>query len=261
MAVVKKLGILYTALIAIAVVAAITTVAALYHSGSTAVPAWSSSFQPGALSVKHAFLSDKCESCHSPTQGVEAKSCIACHTTAAANLGKQSTAFHANIQDCRGCHVEHQEAARPTKIDHAALLRIGSHLAIGAAGHPNVSAEMVADIADFLGVPVSRSAEKNGLDCASCHSNRDPHRQLFGRECGRCHETTTWRIAGFLHPAPTSKDCAQCHQAPPSHYMEHFQMVSMPTAGQEHAQVNQCYLCHRTDSFNDIAGVGWYKHH
>ncbi|MDH8222619.1 cytochrome C, partial [Klebsiella pneumoniae] len=70
--------------------------------------------------------------------------------------------------------------------------------------------------------PLSRLAEKTGLDCASCHSNREPHRDLFGRECGNCHETATWRIAGFLHPSPASKDCAQCHQAPPSHYMMHF---------------------------------------
>jgi hypothetical protein len=258
---VKKLGVFYTVLIAIAVVASLTTVATLYRSGSGSVPAWSKSFQPGQLSVKHAFLTDKCESCHTPTLGVEAKSCIACHATAAADLAKQSTAFHAKVQDCRGCHVEHQGAGRPTRINHAALLRIGSHLAVGAEGHPGVPTEMVNDIADFLGVAASRSAEKNALDCASCHSNRDPHKQLFGRECAGCHETTTWRIAGFLHPSPTSKECAQCHQAPPSHYMEHFKMVSMRVAGKEHAQVNQCYLCHRTNSFNDIKDVGWYKHH
>ena len=257
----KKLGIFYTALIAIAVVGGITTVVALYHSGSSSVPGWQSFFQPGALSVKHAFLGDKCEACHTPIRGVEATACITCHFTAAADLGKQPTAFHANIQDCRGCHVEHQGATRPTKIDHAALLRIGSHLAVGTAGHPGVSRQMVNDMAAFLGVRVSQSAEKNGLGCASCHSNRDPHRELFGRDCAGCHDTATWRIAGFLHPSPTSRDCAQCHQAPPGHYMMHFEMVSKTVARQEHAQVNQCFLCHRTNSWNDIKGIGWYKHH
>ncbi|MBI3736827.1 hypothetical protein HY256_09975 [Candidatus Sumerlaeota bacterium] len=53
----------------------------------------------------------------------------------------------------------------------------------------------------------------------------------------------------------------QCHQAPPSHYMMHFEMVSMKVAGQEHAEVSQCYLCHQTTAWNDIRGVGWYKHH
>lgn len=257
----KKLDIFYTVLITIALIGGLTIVVELYRSGSASVPGWSAFFQPGLLSGKHSFLGDKCEACHTPIRGVEATTCITCHSTAAIDLGKQPTAFHAHIQDCRGCHVEHEGAARPTKMDHAALLRIGSHLAEGKGGHPSASRQMANDMAVFLGVRVSQSAEKNGLGCASCHSNRDPHRALFGSDCAGCHETTTWQIVGYLHPSPTSRDCAQCHQAPPSHYMIHFEVVSVVVAGQEHAQVGQCFLCHRTDSFNDIKGVGWYKHH
>ena len=43
--------------------------------------------------------------------------------------------------------------------------------------------------------------------------------------------------------------------------MMHFKMVSMKTAGVEHADVSQCFLCHQTNAWNDIKGVGWYKHH
>lgn len=43
--------------------------------------------------------------------------------------------------------------------------------------------------------------------------------------------------------------------------MEHFKMISMKVAKQEHADVTQCFLCHQTTSWNDIKGVGWYKHH
>ena len=43
--------------------------------------------------------------------------------------------------------------------------------------------------------------------------------------------------------------------------MMHFKMVSMKVAGQEHADVTQCFLCHQTTSWNDIKGVGYYKHH
>jgi hypothetical protein len=258
---VKRLGIFYTTLIAIAVLGGTMNIAALYHWGSASVPGWRGFFQPGPLSVKHASLGGKCESCHTPTQGVQAAACIACHSTATAVLRAQPAAFHANIQDCRGCHVEHQGAARPTRMDHAALLRIGSHLALGAEGHPGVLRQMANDIAAFLGIPVSQSAEKNGLACTSCHSNSDPHRELFGRDCASCHDTATWRIAGYLHPSPTSRDCAQCHQAPPSHSMMHFELVSKTVARQPQAQVNQCFLCHWTNSWNDIKGVGWYKHH
>jgi len=258
---VRKLAVLYTMLITVAVVGGIATVVALYRSGSASVPGWQGFVRPGPLSARHTFLGDKCEACHTPMRGMESIACINCHSSAAANLGKQPTAFHANIQDCRGCHFEHQGGTRPTKMDHATLLRIGWHLAEGAEGHLGVSLQMVNDLADFLGVRVSQSAEKRGLSCTSCHSNRDPHRELFGRDCASCHDTATWRIAGYLHPSPTSRDCSQCHQAPPSHYMMHFEMVSKTVARQEHAHVNQCFLCHQTNSWNDIKGTGWYKHH
>jgi hypothetical protein len=252
---------LYTTFITAGLVSATAAVVSLYRAGSPSVPWLAQSIQPGKLSAKHAFLEGKCETCHMPTRGVEAAACIGCHATAASDLGKQPTAFHASIQDCRGCHVEHIGAARPIKMDHAVLLKIGSHLIAGQQGHPTVPREMADDLKRFLGLPVSQSAEKEGLDCAGCHSNRDPHRELFGRECASCHATTSWRIAGFLHPSPTSRDCAQCHQAPPSHYMEHFAMMDKALTGHHQAEVNQCFLCHRTDSFNDIKGVGWYKHH
>lgn len=119
----------------------------------------------------------------------------------------------------------------------------------------------MTDLKDFLGLPKSDEPEKTSLDCVSCHSNREPHRGLFGRDCAGCHGVESWRIAQFLHPSPASRDCAQCHQAPPSHYMEHFIMVDVMITGQEHATVNQCFLCHRTESFNDIKDIGWYKHH
>lgn len=38
-------------------------------------------------------------------------------------------------------------------------------------------------------------------------------------------------------------------------------MVSMTVAGEPHAEVRQCYLCHQTTAWNDIRDVGLYKHH
>jgi hypothetical protein len=99
------------------------------------------------------------------------------------------------------------------------------------------------------------------LNCAACHATKDRHFGLFGRDCAQCHATVLWTIREFRHPSPQSTDCAQCHQALPSHYMGHFHMISRKVAGKHHAQVNQCYLCHQTTAWNDIKGVGWYKHH
>lgn len=48
---------------------------------------------------------------------------------------------------------------------------------------------------------------------------------------------------------------------PPSHYMMHFRMVSMPAARVAQAEVSPCFLCHQTTAWNDIKGVGFIKHH
>lgn len=247
----KPLNTFYLLLIVAGILASGTAIAMLYRTGSASIPGWQDSFQPGRLSEKHAFLNGKCEACHTPARGVEAATCITCHANAAADLARQPTAFHATVQDCRGCHTEHEAASRPTKMDHAALVQIGSHLAVGAAGHPKVTRQMVKDMADFLGVSVSPGEERSALNCAGCHSNQDPHQDLFGRGCASCHDTDTWRVASFLHPSATAKTCAQCHQAPPSHFTEHFAAGSMRMGGHGSAQINQCYQCHKTNSFKD----------
>lgn len=252
---------LYTILITAGLLAGATAIAALYYSGSASIPGWRASFTPGPLSFRHSFLNESCESCHTPVRGVEAVTCISCHATAMATLAKQSTAFHSTAQACSGCHIEHDGAARPIRMDHTVLLKIGLSSTGNSPARQSVSRQLVDDVAGYLGRPASAAAEKELLNCASCHSNEDPHQQLFGRECAECHATSTWQIASFLHPSAESRDCAQCHQAPPSHYMGHFHMVSKMVAGQMHARVDQCYLCHKTNSFNDIKGVGWYKHH
>lgn len=251
----------YTVFVTLAVAAVAAVSVGLYRGGSLAVSGWTRAILPGPLSDRHAFLSDKCETCHTPTKGVEASACISCHTTAAADLGKQSTAFHATAKECRGCHIEHVDGDRPTKMDHTPLLRIGLFPQKPDVSAHAITEQMVADLKEFLRLPKPDDREKTALDCANCHSNREPHRGLFGSDCASCHGLDSWRISSFLHPSPTSKECAQCHQAPPSHYMEHFVMMDKMITGQENATVNQCFLCHRTDSFNDIKDVGWYKHH
>ena len=252
---------LYTIVAALAAVGVAAVSVGLYRDGSLAVPGWTGVVAPGPLSERHAFLSNRCETCHTPTRGVEAAACIACHTTAAKALGKQSTAFHATSNDCRGCHLEHRGGVRPTAMDHAALLGTGMFPLGPGTSARAIAEQMAGDLRGFLRLPKSDEREKAELDCANCHSHREPHRGLFGRECAGCHGLNSWQIAGSLHPSPTSKHCAQCHQAPPSHYMGHFIMMDRMITGQEHATVDQCFLCHRTDSFNDIKDIGWFKHH
>ena len=99
------------------------------------------------------------------------------------------------------------------------------------------------------------------LSCPACHSNDDRHFGLFGKDCVQCHSTRQWTLPEFIHPSNQSLDCNQCHEAPPSHYMQHFKMISAQVAGELNAKVEECYACHQSTSWNDIKRAGWYKHH
>ena len=227
--------------------------------------AWLPLASPGALSRAHASLGKQCAACHEPYAGVTSSGCIACHAGAETLLAREATAFHGRIGSCRECHVEHAGAdRRPTAMDHSALAVIG--LRDVERGQPQ-DARLRTWLKDVetagparSGAPLLTPMEAL-LDCAACHSTKDRHQGQFGSDCARCHATASWRVPGYRHPAPTSTDCAQCHRAPPSHYMGHFHMVSVRIAKQPHARVEQCHLCHLTTAWNDIRGVGWYKHH
>lgn len=226
------------------------------------VGTWQHMVSPGELSHAHAFLENNCAACHTPTKSVAAQNCIVCHANNQALLQRQPTAFHANVQNCTACHLEHNgRSTRPTEMDHAALVRVG--LTNLRRDNSAAAAQQLHQAHQSLATLPNPHLTRDEamLNCATCHDTKDKHQGFFGKDCAQCHNTTKWTIAEFRHPPPSSQDCAQCHQAPPSHYMEHFSMVSMKVAGQEHATVLQCFLCHQTTSWNDIKGVGWYKHH
>ncbi|MGC1480430.1 MAG: cytochrome c3 family protein, partial [Chthoniobacterales bacterium] len=227
---------------------------------------------PGGLSEAHAFLGDDCMACHTPGKGVAAVKCITCHANDIAMLQRQPTAFHANVQSCRECHAEHQGLnSRPVGMNHDSLVSIG--LRELEKAKPDSSEHVRADeLKEWIrvhresasaGIALNPgiSAREATLNCATCHETKDPHFGLFGMDCAACHAAESWSIAAFQHPSPSSTSCAQCHQAPPSHYMGHFNMISRKVAGQPKAVVSQCYLCHQTTSWPDIRGAGFYKHH
>jgi hypothetical protein len=242
---------------------------------------WQHMVTPGELSKGHAFLDSNCAACHTPVKGVEAKNCIVCHADNLAVLQRQPSAFHADIGECSSCHLEHQgRVASTTKMDHVALARIGIKQLERAPQRGGADAAQIKrwldEVANSPQPGTSQPAitgvtaqfahshlqpEEALLNCASCHSTKDRHRGLFGKDCAQCHATAKWTLPDFRHPSAASQSCSQCHQAPPSHYMMHFEMISAKVAGKPHAKVNECYACHQTTSWNDIKGVGFYKHH
>lgn len=242
------------------------------RSGVLDATSWERMARPGDLSKPHAFLEHNCAACHTGGKGVEASSCIACHANDESLLKRQPTAFHADVSSCVECHREHRGMdRRPTDMDHGALAEIGFRQ-LKADRTPGGENERVRkDLLDWIGKhrPAGHGSEGHSslspreavLNCASCHSNQDRHAKLFGQDCAQCHATAKWTIPEFRHPSPKSTDSVQCHQAPPSHYMMHFKMVSAKVARQPTARVDQCFLCHQTTVWNDIKGVGLYKHH
>lgn len=226
---------------------------------------WQHMASPGALTQSHADLERNCAACHTSVEGVDRVKCVLCHASDESLLQRQPTAFHAGIQSCRECHPEHQGVAGiPTRMDHEALSAIGL-AALGADEDPERAAlhaflrDWVGTAGDVPGRRVSRAEAT--LACETCHANEDVHFGLMGTDCSECHATVMWTLPEFRHPSPRSRDCAQCHQAPPSHYMMHFQMVSARVARKPHAEVRQCFECHRTTAWTDIPGIGRYKHH
>jgi hypothetical protein len=221
---------------------------------------------PGALSPRHAYLAGRCTSCHEATVGVTVAKCSQCHATDERLLGRQPTAFHASVRECAACHVEHQGiSARPLTLDHVTLAKIGARTLARASRNDPESLSTLESLKTWFRVSgpenIGQVAAREALNCAGCHDRRDPHFNRFGSDCAACHQTASWTVPGYQHPSPRSTECVQCHLPPPSHTMMHFSMISQRVAGKEHARVEECFECHTTTSWNDIVGVGFYKHH
>lgn len=235
------------------------------------VSTWQRMANPGDLSKPHADLEADCGACHVPVTGPSRDSCVLCHANETVLLQRQPTAFHSSISECTGCHPEHRGArAIPTSMDHGALARIGlDELEQSSMSQSTKLSSWILAAAEAgerqlpshpAGVAAPTARERL-LDCFACHSREDRHLGLMGTDCVACHGTESWTLDVYRHPSPQSRDCAHCHQAPPSHYMGHFNMVSAKVARKPHADVGQCFECHRSTAWTDIPGVGYYKHH
>lgn len=257
----KRLALWLVLIVAVATAASLAVVH--FEPASSALQQF---VRPGPLSPRHAYLGDRCAACHEPAVGVTVANCTACHANAERLLGRQPTAFHASIQECAACHVEHQPAnVRPRTMDHLELAKVGARsLARSSQSDPD-SAATLNSLKTWLRVrnpgEFDASTAREALNCAGCHDSKDPHLKRFASDCAQCHVFESWSVAGFRHPPSSSRECVQCHQPPPSHLMGHFSMVSKKIAGKEHARVDQCFECHNTTGWNDIVNRGYYKHH
>lgn len=177
---------------------------------------------PGPLAPWHRDLNRRCSACHVPFAGVASERCAACHAATLASTIRPELQFHAGAPRCLACHQEHTgESTLRAVMDHKVLA--------------------------------------DSVVCTACHVDR--HQAMLGSSCRACHGTDAWAVAGYTHPSERSFDCAECHQPPPSHLMEHFDMVDRRLTGQLGAKVEECWRCHLPNHWNQIRGLGFYKHH
>lgn len=259
--------ILFSVLLIISVV-----VSHFYHSPES-IPEfnWESTVSPGNLSSAHSFLETDCLGCHTPISGVKRDNCVACHANDVHIIQRQPTAFHADVAECVSCHKEHKgKLASISEMNHEGLVDTGFLMLPNNAVKFDEGSERLNLLKSMLSngrkvdpmfVHQDVSPKEALLNCSQCHGNDDRHFGLFGVDCVQCHSTTQWSLPEFIHPSNRSMDCNQCHEAPPSHYMQHFKMISAKVAGEPKAKVEECFVCHQNTSWNDIKRTGLYKHH
>ena len=150
-----------------------------------------------------------CKSCHEPKKKYrEAKSdCNSCHSKQSPHgegMGKLA-------KECQSCHVE--QGWKTIKFDHDKKTKYnltGKHKTTACvACHAN-----------------ERYA-KTPKDCFSCHRLNDVHAGTNGKDCKKCHATTSWKKLSFDHDTDTD----------------------FPLRG-KHADIN-CRACHKDDAFKD----------
>ncbi len=182
------------------------------------------------LDGKHATVA--CQNCH--INGVfkgTPMDCASCHTDDDAHNGTLGN-------QCAVCHTP--SGWKPSTFNH-------NNSAFQLTGkHQTVACESCHINGVFKGTP---------MDCASCHSDTDPHQGRLGTQCTECHTTNGWKPSTFDHANSsfqltgkhTTAACAQCHK-------DMF-FVGTPTACAScHGSVDphsgalgaQCETCHTT---------------
>lgn len=188
--------------------------------------AWQQSVSPGALSRPHASMSNNCAACHAPIKGVESARCIVCHANDTALLQRQPTAFHASIQTCGGCHMEHRGGERmPTTMDHALLAKEG-HKDLKVLPRSESAFEGTLRAQDIE--TLSAAFDKPGETPAALPGQTAPAPEL--RLCGEKDDCTASQTAAVkpaasdiapLHPGMSADEsmlnCATCHQTKDRH--------------------------------------------
>lgn len=215
---------------------------------------------PGPLSLAHTGIEGlderSCEACHGTgPQGLTA-ACNACHEPIAAQLA-DGTGFHGALENaaaCGTCHTEHH-GAEVQLVDARAFKLAGfdpretyehANLAFTLNGkHDELECSSCHALADAV---VLAAGERRFLGasqaCAACHE--DPHDGRMVKSCESCHGQTRpfTDLDGFVHTADfpltgvhAVESCVDCHAPSTAYAVEAL-------GGLDAAPFRDCAACH-----------------
>ena len=160
-----------------------------------------------------------CELCHvnAVFKGTP-QDCFSCHQQIDPHMGQLGTV-------CEQCHTT--SAWKPAQFDH------------NTTGFPLTGSHIDTEC---------KACHINGIykntpsDCYSCHAARDIHSGQYGKNCGACHQTTTWSRAAFDHNKTSfllignhvMVGCLSCH-----------------TNGNFKGTPRNCFSCHTKDDHHN----------
>lgn len=189
---------------------------------------------PGPLARAHAALDGPlaCLQCHVSGGKDMDHQCLACHKEIAATL-EEKRGVHGRQKRvaCARCHPDHAgvdfeliqwEEGAAERFDHsrAGFTLAGKHARL--ACRDCHKAELQVSRTLKLSPRRERSRGWIGLEpaCAACHA--DPHQEVLGSACERCHGVDGWKPAArFKHESTayaltgkhTTVACDACHRA------------------------------------------------
>lgn len=212
-------------------------------------------YMPRPVSSAHATFSDRCENCHDSFQAVQDARCLACHTT------RVHSQHETHTPPCRGCHVEHLQADRLTRV--ASGLCTDCHAALESRrpGGPRIAARIgsFADHPEFS--PLKEGATdptrlrfnhrthltsneiREPLQCANCHQPEADGRYMtttgFERYASRLgEEAAVWPAAPENEGEAGAGDrggvqliyCRKCHAQSVKEVPSPFNEIEVPHA-------------------------------
>lgn len=235
---------------------------------------------PGKLASVHADLEGirNCTQCHELGQrGIEPQKCLSCHEPLARRI-RADRGLHAKVvRDCASCHGDHQgrgaDIARfdERRFRHNDLTDFpltGQH--VGVSCRTCHTPEAITD-------PFVRRRKRGRLnqtflglpgDCASCHSDQNPHTSQISTDCASCHTAADWnRARPFRHAstgfslvgAHASAQCTSCHGAE-GRGAQRFEGLAQTCTGCHQSDSphgrqfagQQCSSCHGQDEWRSV---------